>query len=121
MRQKNLITFLKGYFLVIVQYLPDEVLYEPAALDAVAKQDLERRGHKLALSNRDYGNMQAVLWDIAGHAVSAASDPRGEGSAAVWNAKLPEIKPPAETPSTENKPAKAKPVDMPAEPAVHEH
>jgi gamma-glutamyltranspeptidase / glutathione hydrolase len=73
------------------QYLPDEVLYEPAALDDAGKADLERRGHTLKLSDRDYGNMQAILWDLRSNTVTAASDPRGEGAAEVWAAHLPEI------------------------------
>jgi gamma-glutamyltranspeptidase/glutathione hydrolase len=66
------------------QYLPDEVLYEPKAFDATARADLERRGHTLKLSNREYGNMHAILWDRTHGEVSAASDPRGEGTALVW-------------------------------------
>ena len=66
------------------QYLPDEVLFEPKAFGADLHAALERRGHKLSLSSRDYGNMQAILWDRAHGEVSAASDPRGEGAAEVW-------------------------------------
>ncbi len=66
------------------QYLPDEVLYEPAAFDAAQKETLEKLGHKLHLSDRDYGNMQAILWDRASGKVSAAADPRGEGTAEVF-------------------------------------
>jgi len=66
------------------QYLPDEVLYEPKAFDAEARSALEARGHTLRLSNRDYGNMHAVAWDLVGGEISAASDPRGEGEAVVW-------------------------------------
>jgi gamma-glutamyltranspeptidase/glutathione hydrolase len=60
------------------------VLYEPRAFDGEARSALEARGHTLRLSNRDYGNMHAVLWDRARGEVSAASDPRGEGEAIVW-------------------------------------
>ena len=67
------------------QYLPDEVLYEPAAFDAPTRQGLTKLGHKLTLADRDYGNMQAVLWDRDASSVSAASDPRGEGSAEVFS------------------------------------
>jgi len=66
------------------QYLPDEVLYEPEAFNADARSALEARGHTLRLSHRDYGNMHAVLWDRLNGEVSAASDPRGEGTAVVW-------------------------------------
>ena len=96
------------------QYLPDEVLYEPAALDDAAKHDLERRGHKLSLSHRDYGNMQAILWDTTTHQVSAASDPRGEGKADVWHAKLPALKA-LELPVPTDKP-KTRSVGVPATP-----
>jgi gamma-glutamyltranspeptidase/glutathione hydrolase len=65
------------------QYLPDEVLYEPAAFDPGLQAALGKLGHKLTRSDRDYGNMQAILWDRDHRAVSAASDPRGEGTAAV--------------------------------------
>ncbi|MGH8596647.1 MAG: gamma-glutamyltransferase, partial [Gammaproteobacteria bacterium] len=75
------------------QYLPDEVLYESAAFDATAQGDLKTRGHTLKLSNRDYGNMHAILWDLATNEVTAASDPRGEGAAMVWAARLPVVKP----------------------------
>jgi len=66
------------------QYLPDEVLYEPAAFDPGLQKALADRGHKLTLSNRDYGNMHAILWDRRTGAVTAAADPRGEGTAEVW-------------------------------------
>jgi len=66
------------------QYLPDEVLFEPDAFDAPLRSALEARGHRLTLSNRDYGNMHAILWDQRTHTVTAASDPRGEGEADVW-------------------------------------
>jgi gamma-glutamyltranspeptidase/glutathione hydrolase len=65
------------------QYLPDEVLYEPAALDEALQAELAKLGHKLTRSDRNYGNMQAILWDRDHQAVSAAADPRGEGTAAV--------------------------------------
>ena len=65
------------------QYLPDEVNYEPGALtdDEIAK--LESMGHKLRLSNRQWGNMQVITWDFANGKVEAASDPRGEGEGLV--------------------------------------
>jgi gamma-glutamyltranspeptidase/glutathione hydrolase len=66
------------------QYLPDEVNYEPGALtdDEIAK--LESMGHKLRLSNRQWGNMQVITWDFANGKVEAASDPRGEGEGLVY-------------------------------------
>lgn len=66
------------------QYLPDEVGYEQGALtdDEIAK--LQSMGHKLRLSNRQWGNMQVITWDFANGKVEAASDPRGEGEGLVY-------------------------------------
>ncbi len=65
------------------QYMPDFVSYEPGtfSLDEVA--ELRALGHNLKQSGRNYGNMQAVLWDRARNEVKAASDPRGIGLAVV--------------------------------------
>ena len=60
------------------------MLYEPAAFDPGLQKALADRGHQLTLSNRDYGNMHAILWDRRTGAVTAAADPRGEGTAEVW-------------------------------------
>lgn len=73
------------------QYLPDEVLYEPKAFSAEDQTALTQRGHTLRLSTRDYGNMQAIQWVLNTNQVSAASDPRGEGAAEVWAARLPHV------------------------------
>jgi gamma-glutamyltranspeptidase/glutathione hydrolase len=66
------------------QYLPDEIGYEQGALtdDEIAK--LQSMGHKLRLSNRQWGNMQVITWDFASGKVEAASDPRGEGEGLVY-------------------------------------
>ncbi len=77
------------------QYLPDEVIYEPKALREADRAALTARGHKLTLSNRDYGNMQAILWDTRENKVRAASDPRGEGTAQVWASHVPNVSEPA--------------------------
>jgi gamma-glutamyltranspeptidase/glutathione hydrolase len=66
------------------QYLPDEVLYEPGALSDEEIAKLESMGHKLRLSNRQWGNMQVITWDFANGKVDAASDPRGEGEGLVY-------------------------------------
>ncbi len=63
------------------QYLPDVVGYEPGAFDADEAAALTVLGHRLEERARPYGNMQAILWDRARDRVSAASDPRGGGSA----------------------------------------
>jgi hypothetical protein len=35
--------------------------------------------------------MQAILWNLGTNEVEAASDPRGEGRADVWAARIPEV------------------------------
>jgi gamma-glutamyltranspeptidase / glutathione hydrolase len=66
------------------QYLPDEVDYEAGALSDAEIQALQAKGHKLKLSQRQWGNMQVVTWDFASGKVEAASDPRGEGEGLVY-------------------------------------
>jgi gamma-glutamyltranspeptidase/glutathione hydrolase len=65
------------------QYVPDEIQYEPGALSPAQQEGLESLGHKLRLLERNYGNMQALYWDRQSGEVTAASDPRGVGSASV--------------------------------------
>ncbi|NOX08907.1 MAG: gamma-glutamyltransferase [Gammaproteobacteria bacterium] len=65
------------------QYLPDYVQYEAAAFDDDTLVDLEMMGHQMQPLQGRYGNMQAVFWDKKAGKVSAASDPRGNGSARV--------------------------------------
>ena len=62
------------------QYLPDEIQFEPGALDAAAQEDLLTRGHLLKPLPMAYGNMHAIEWDGAAR-LEAASDPRGVGAA----------------------------------------
>jgi gamma-glutamyltranspeptidase/glutathione hydrolase len=62
------------------QYLPDVIQFEPDALTAGQQKQLQAMGHKLKPLKDSYGNMQAILWDKAKNAVSAASDPRGIGA-----------------------------------------
>jgi gamma-glutamyltranspeptidase/glutathione hydrolase len=66
------------------QYLPDEVAYEQGALTDGEIAKLQSMGHKLRLSNRQWGNMQVITWDFASGKVQAASDPRGEGEGLVY-------------------------------------
>ncbi len=66
------------------QYLPDEVQYEKGGLDEDMVEALSALGHALKELGRNYGNMQGVLWDRELGVVEAASDPRGEGGAEVW-------------------------------------
>jgi gamma-glutamyltranspeptidase/glutathione hydrolase len=65
------------------QYLPDVLQYEPGALDESTRKGLAARGHVLR-EQQPWGNMQAIRWERANDGrVEAASDPRGEGMAAV--------------------------------------
>jgi gamma-glutamyltranspeptidase / glutathione hydrolase len=66
------------------QYLPDEVGYEQGALTDGEIAKLQSMGHKLRLSNRQWGNMQVITWDFSSGKVEAASDPRGEGEGLVY-------------------------------------
>lgn len=70
------------------QYLPDLVMYEAAAFDEESEQALTQRGYQLKRQSSPYGggrsaygNMQAIVWDQRQASVTAASDPRGIGSA----------------------------------------
>lgn len=65
------------------QYLPDVVEYEAEAFDDFERQDMGRLGYKMKPVASGYGNMQIVMKDSASGEMSAASDPRGEGLAAV--------------------------------------
>ena len=65
------------------QYLPDVVEYEPGAFSADQTRELAARGHELTLRAAGYGNMQAIAWYKKTKRVEAASDPRGEGRAAL--------------------------------------
>ena len=65
------------------QYLPDVIQHEPNSFTSKEKQQLKSLGHALKDIGRRYGNMQAILWDKGANAVTAASDPRGIGTAQV--------------------------------------
>jgi len=65
------------------QYLPDLIQYEPDALGAEQRARLEKMGHRFVLAGGGFGNMQLVIWNKKARAVTAASDPRGEGVAQV--------------------------------------
>ncbi|MDX1810752.1 MAG: gamma-glutamyltransferase, partial [Gammaproteobacteria bacterium] len=54
---------------------------EEGALKPEEILELEDLGHKLQQSRWRYGNMQGIMWDKKSNIVSAASDPRGIGSA----------------------------------------
>lgn len=65
------------------QYLPDRIEYEPDTFDAMEMQELSAIGHQLHNTERQYGNMQAILWNKKTNKVTAASDPRGLGLSCV--------------------------------------
>ena len=69
------------------QYLPDKIFYEESALSDDVAAQLEQMGHQLKQLDSPYGNMQVISWDYD-KGVQAASDPRVEGEALVFD--LPE-------------------------------
>ena len=66
------------------QFYPDEIQYELGALSQFEAQQLKSYGHQLKERNRQYGNMQAILFHRPTQSMLAASDPRGEGEAVVF-------------------------------------
>ena len=64
------------------QYLPDQVEYEHGALSDAEIAALQKMGYRLA-DHGQWGNMQAITWNYKTGKVSAASDPRGIGTAEV--------------------------------------
>lgn len=72
------------------QYLPDHIQIEDNAFSATQRQALEQLGHTFKPVGRDYGDMQALLWDKKQAEVSAASDPRGKGQASVQHPVKPD-------------------------------
>ena len=63
------------------QYFPDNIYYEDNAFDETRQNALKAKGHALKQSSNRYGNMQAIVIDQG--RITAASDPRGIGSAVV--------------------------------------
>lgn len=66
-----------------MQYIPDEVMYEQGSISAKELKLLKAMGYKFNFVFTEYGDMQAVLWNKKTNRLSAASDPRGVGSAKV--------------------------------------
>jgi gamma-glutamyltranspeptidase / glutathione hydrolase len=66
------------------QYRPDAVSFEPGAITAEEKAELEKRGHVLREMPTNYGNLQVVTWNKKTGEVKAASDPRGLGVGLVY-------------------------------------
>jgi gamma-glutamyltranspeptidase/glutathione hydrolase len=65
------------------QYLPDAIQFEPGALSLPEAATLAEKGHQLTALSERYGDMQATLWNKKTRALSAGSDPRGEGLALI--------------------------------------
>lgn len=65
------------------QFLPDQISLETPGFDLYFQQALKARGHKLNVMNRQFGNLQVITVDKNTGQITAASDPRGEGSARV--------------------------------------
>jgi gamma-glutamyltranspeptidase/glutathione hydrolase len=65
------------------QYQPDVLTFESAALTPDEKTELARRGHELR-ERETWGNLQVITYDAASKTVSAASDPRGVGTAGLY-------------------------------------
>jgi gamma-glutamyltranspeptidase/glutathione hydrolase len=65
------------------QYQPDSLVHEAAALTAQEIAELKRRGHELRARDTG-GNLQVVTVDADTGKVSAASDPRGIGTAGIY-------------------------------------
>lgn len=65
------------------QYIPDSVSFETGAMSAELRDALTLLGHELRESSRPWGNMQAITLDYASEALTAASDPRRHGGAAI--------------------------------------
>ena len=65
------------------QYEPDQVQFELYGLTEFEQQQLAGLGHELKEISRRYGNMQAILWDKTESRLHSASDPRGDGLAAI--------------------------------------
>jgi len=64
------------------QFLPDVVQYEQGAFSPEVAAELKKRGHHLK-QIRNYGNMQAILWNRETGALTGISDARGEGAKSI--------------------------------------
>jgi len=65
------------------QHLPNYVQIESSGFNDNETEQLKLRGHSIKKLNRQYGNMQVVIYNKATQQLSAASDPRGEGESQV--------------------------------------
>ncbi len=65
------------------QYLPDVVQFEPDTFSSFIQKGLKKMGYKLMPLKQYYGNMQVITWDKENNLLTATSDPRNIGLAAV--------------------------------------
>ena len=65
------------------QYLPDRIFAEPEAFTPQLQSQLQALGHEVQVLNRQWGNMNAVMWDRRTGQVEAASDPRTPSGRAI--------------------------------------
>ncbi|MFT4059015.1 MAG: gamma-glutamyltransferase [Legionella sp.] len=65
------------------QFLPDVLQFEPDTFSPVIQNALKAMGYDLMPLNQYYGDMQAITWDKGANILTAASDPRGIGLAAM--------------------------------------
>lgn len=65
------------------QFLPDVLQFEPDTFSPQIQEALKVMGYHLMPMERYYGDMQAITWDKDTDILTAASDPRAIGLAAV--------------------------------------
>jgi gamma-glutamyltranspeptidase/glutathione hydrolase len=65
------------------QYLPDEIFLEKKAVQRIDRLLLEEMGHKLSENERNWGNMQVVIYNRREQSMDAASDRRGIGASVI--------------------------------------
>nr|HAT8714572.1 gamma-glutamyltransferase [Legionella jordanis] len=65
------------------QYLPDVLQFEPETFSPAVQEELKRMGYQLMALTEYFGDMQAISWDKNNNVLTAASDPRHMGLAAV--------------------------------------
>lgn len=58
------------------QYMPDTISAESNAFSAEEISALQALGHDVKVSERTWGNMHGVMWNLQDGSVSAGSDPR---------------------------------------------
>ena len=65
------------------QYLPDRIFAEPEAFSEELQGQLRALGHEVQVLDRQWGNMNAVMWDRRSGSLEAASDPRTPSGRAI--------------------------------------